>query len=108
MQKSVETVHVSDEIKEYIVEIVQQTRELSQVKVSDYEKRAKKVFIERSTFDASLIAAYLIANAWNKRNLYLKKIKMKEFSILIKQKHPRRGPQHRNTTLLILLMENKY
>jgi MoxR-like ATPase len=33
MQKSVETVHVSDEIKEYIVEIVQQTRELSQVKV---------------------------------------------------------------------------
>ncbi len=33
MQKSVESVHVSEEIKEYIVEIVQQTRELSQVKV---------------------------------------------------------------------------
>ncbi|MHA2305658.1 MAG: AAA family ATPase [Candidatus Hodarchaeales archaeon] len=33
MQKSVESVHISDEIKEYIVEIVQQTRELAQVKV---------------------------------------------------------------------------
>jgi GTPase SAR1 family protein len=52
-------------------------RELSLLKVSDYEKKAKKVFIEQSTFNASLVAAYLIANAWNKRNLYLKKIKMK-------------------------------
>ncbi|MFX0084992.1 MAG: AAA family ATPase [Candidatus Hodarchaeota archaeon] len=33
MQKSVESIHVSEEIKEYIVEVVQQTRELSQVKV---------------------------------------------------------------------------
>ena len=33
MQKSVESVHVSVEIKEYIVEIVHQTREISQVKV---------------------------------------------------------------------------
>lgn len=52
-------------------------RELSQLNVSDYEKKAKKVFLEQSTFNASLIAAYLIANAWNKRNLYMKKIKMK-------------------------------
>lgn len=52
-------------------------RELSLMDVSDYEKRAKKVFIEQSTFNTSLIAAYLIANAWNKRSLYLKKIKMK-------------------------------
>ncbi len=33
MQRSVETVYVSDEIKEYIVEIVQKTRDLPQVKV---------------------------------------------------------------------------
>lgn len=33
MQKSVESVHVSDEINDYIVEIVQQTRQLAQVKV---------------------------------------------------------------------------
>ncbi|MFX0123143.1 MAG: AAA family ATPase [Candidatus Hodarchaeota archaeon] len=33
MQRTVETIHLSDEIKDYIVEIVQQTRELSQVKV---------------------------------------------------------------------------
>lgn len=52
-------------------------RELSLMDISDYEKRAKKVFIEQSTFNTSLIAAYLIANAWNKRSLYLKKIKMK-------------------------------
>lgn len=52
-------------------------RELSSLKVADYENRAKKVSIEKSTFNASLVAAYLIANSWNKRNLYLKKIKMK-------------------------------
>jgi GTPase SAR1 family protein len=52
-------------------------RELSLMRVSDYEKKAKKVFIEQSTFNSSLVAAYLIANAWNKRSLYLKKIKMK-------------------------------
>lgn len=33
MQRSVETVHVSDEIKEYIVEIVSQTRNVQSVKV---------------------------------------------------------------------------
>ncbi|MFX1282521.1 MAG: AAA family ATPase [Promethearchaeota archaeon] len=33
MQRSVESVHVSDEINEYIVEIVQKTRDLPQVKV---------------------------------------------------------------------------
>lgn len=33
MQRTIETIHISDEIKDYIVEIVQQTRELSQVKV---------------------------------------------------------------------------
>ena len=33
MQKTVEMVHVSDEIKDYIVEIVRQTRDLPQVKV---------------------------------------------------------------------------
>ena len=52
-------------------------RELSSLKVADYKNRAKKVLIEKSTFNASLVAAYLIANSWNKRNLYLKKIKMK-------------------------------
>lgn len=52
-------------------------RELSSLKVTDYEDRAKKVLLEKATFNASLVAAYLIANAWNKRNLYLKKIKMK-------------------------------
>lgn len=56
---------------------VSSIRDLSLLKVADYEKKAKKVFIEKSTFNTSLIAAYLIANAWNKRNLYLKKIKMK-------------------------------
>lgn len=52
-------------------------RELSSLNVADYENRAKKVFLEKSTFNAALVAAYLIANAWNKRNIYLKKIKMK-------------------------------
>ncbi|MFX0183213.1 MAG: AAA family ATPase, partial [Candidatus Hodarchaeota archaeon] len=33
MQRSVETVHVSDEIKEYIVEIVRQTREIPHIRV---------------------------------------------------------------------------
>ncbi len=33
MQRTVETIHVSEEIKAYIVDIVQQTRELPQVKV---------------------------------------------------------------------------
>ncbi len=33
MQRSVENIHVSDEIKEYIVEIVQKTRDMPQVKV---------------------------------------------------------------------------
>jgi len=52
-------------------------RDLSLLKSTDYENRAKKVFIEKSTFNTSLVASYLITNAWNKRNLYLKKVKMK-------------------------------
>ncbi len=52
-------------------------RDLSQLDVSDYETKAKRYSIERGIFNNSLIAAYLIANAWNKRNQYLKKLKMK-------------------------------
>ncbi len=66
-----------EDIKKFKKIDVSTIRELSSLKVADYENRAKKVFIEKSTFNAALVAAYLIANSWNKRNLYLKKIKMK-------------------------------
>jgi len=52
-------------------------RDLSMVPVSDYEKLSKKAQINSITFKKALIAAYLIANSWSKRNQYLKKPKMK-------------------------------
>ena len=52
-------------------------RDLSMVPVSDYEKLSKKAQIKNITFKKALIAAYLIANSWSKRNQYLKKPKMK-------------------------------
>jgi len=67
----------SDDIEKFKKIDINTIRELSSLKAADYEKRAKKVNLEKSTFNAALVAAYLITNAWNKRNLYLKKIKMK-------------------------------
>jgi GTPase SAR1 family protein len=52
-------------------------RDLAEIKYSEVEKLAKKANIKKSDFKNALIAAYLIANAWNKRAQYLKNTKMK-------------------------------
>ena len=56
---------------------IETLRDLSTIKVSDYKRLSKKAFIEEPIFKGVLIGSYLIANAWNKRNVYLKKPKMK-------------------------------
>lgn len=56
---------------------IETLRDLSTTKVSDYKKLSKKASIEEPIFKGALIGSYLIANAWNKRNIYLKKPKMK-------------------------------
>ena len=52
-------------------------RDLSGVNVKDLERNAQKVNLDFSTFKNAIIAAYLIANSWNKRKMYMKKPKMK-------------------------------
>jgi len=56
---------------------IETLRDLSMVDVGNYERLSKKALIDNSTFKNALIAAFLIANAWNKRKSYLKKPKMK-------------------------------
>lgn len=52
-------------------------RDLSGVQVEDLQKKASKVNLDLTTFKNAIIAAYLIANSWNKRAMYMKKPKMK-------------------------------
>ncbi len=52
-------------------------RDLCNLEQSDYEKLINHSFIEKTILTNTIIAATLIANAWNKRNIYLKKPKMK-------------------------------
>ncbi len=52
-------------------------RDLSGVQVEDLQKKASKVNLDLTTFKNAIIAAYLIANSWNKRKMYMKKPKMK-------------------------------
>ncbi len=56
---------------------IETIRDLSTIKASEYKKLSKKAFIEEQVFKGALISSYLIANAWNKRSIYLKKPKMK-------------------------------
>ncbi len=52
-------------------------RDLCNLEQSDYEKLINQSFIEKTILNNTIIAATLIANAWNKRNIYLNKPKMK-------------------------------
>ena len=52
-------------------------RDLSGVDVKDLETKARKVNLKISTFKNAIIGAYLVANSWNKRKMYMKKPKMK-------------------------------
>jgi small GTP-binding protein len=52
-------------------------RDLSSVNPSEYQSLSKKALIDEDVFKNALIAAILIANAWNNRKSYMKKIKMK-------------------------------
>ena len=52
-------------------------RDLSEVNIDNHNKLAKKVNLDLSIFKNAIIAAYLIANSWNRRKSYMKKPKMK-------------------------------
>jgi small GTP-binding protein len=52
-------------------------RDVANLKKSDFKKLLKKEAIEKKTLLNIYIAANLISNSWNKRNVYLKKVKMK-------------------------------
>ncbi len=52
-------------------------KDISTIETSNLEKLSKKTKISYSLLKNSLIASKLIANAWNKRNAYLKKPQMK-------------------------------
>lgn len=52
-------------------------RDLCNLEQSDYDKLINRSFIEKKLLNNIIIAATLIANAWNKRSLYLNKPKMK-------------------------------
>jgi len=56
---------------------IQKLRDFLNYKSTDFKKLLKKSQLDQSILQNGLIAANLIANAWNKRNLYLKKPKMK-------------------------------
>jgi GTPase SAR1 family protein len=66
-----------DQLKKFLKLDITTLRDLSGVNGEDYEKQAKKVNLDLSTFKNAIIAAYLVANSWNKRKLYMKKPKMK-------------------------------
>ena len=51
-------------------------RDLCNLEQSDYEKLINHSFIEKTILNNTIKAATLIANAWNKRYIYLKKPKM--------------------------------
>jgi len=52
-------------------------RDLTKLESYGFENLIEKLHIEKSTLKNVLIASTLISNAWNKRNLYLKKLKLK-------------------------------
>ena len=53
-------------------------RDLSKLESYGFENLIEKLHIEKSTLKNALIASTLISNAWNKRNLYLKKPKCRQ------------------------------
>jgi len=52
-------------------------RDLTKLENYGFENLIEKLHIDKSTLKNALIASTLISNAWNKRNLYLKKPKLK-------------------------------
>ncbi|MFX1503083.1 MAG: ADP-ribosylation factor-like protein [Promethearchaeota archaeon] len=52
-------------------------RDLCNLEQSDYDQLINYSFIEKTILNNIIIAATLIANAWNKRSIYLNKPKMK-------------------------------
>ncbi|MFW9990159.1 MAG: ADP-ribosylation factor-like protein, partial [Candidatus Odinarchaeota archaeon] len=52
-------------------------RDLCNLEPSDYNRLVNRSFIEKKLLNSIIIAATLIANAWNKRSIYLNKPKMK-------------------------------
>ncbi|TXT59118.1 MAG: hypothetical protein BAJALOKI2v1_250024 [Promethearchaeota archaeon] len=52
-------------------------RDIANLDKPDFKKLLKKEAIEKKTLLNIYIAANLISNSWNKRNVYLKKVKMK-------------------------------
>lgn len=52
-------------------------RDLTKLEDYGYENLIEKMHFEKTTLKNALIASTLISNAWNKRNLYLKKQKLK-------------------------------
>lgn len=66
-----------DEIKKFKKIDIVSLRDLTKLEDYGYEKLIEKMHFEKSTLKNALIASTLISNAWNKRNLYLKKQKLK-------------------------------
>ena len=62
-----------DEIKKFKKIDIVSLRDLTKLEDYGYEKLIEKKHFEKSTLKNALIASTLISNAWNKRNLYMKK-----------------------------------
>jgi len=66
-----------DDIEKFKKIDILSLRDLTKLMDYGFENLIEKLCIERSTLKNALIASTLISNAWNKRNLYLKKQKLK-------------------------------
>ncbi|TET55852.1 MAG: hypothetical protein E3J52_12785 [Promethearchaeota archaeon] len=66
-----------DEIKKFKKIDIVSLRDLTKLEDYGYENLIEKMHFEKTTLKNALIASTLISNAWNKRNLYLKKQKLK-------------------------------
>jgi len=69
---------ITDEyVKEFLKLGIKTIRDLSEVDINEYKNHAQKVNLDLRIFKNAIIAAYLIANSWNKRKAYMRKPKMK-------------------------------
>ncbi|MFX1311367.1 MAG: ADP-ribosylation factor-like protein [Promethearchaeota archaeon] len=66
-----------DEIEKFKKIDVFSIRDLTKLENYGFENLIEKLQIDKNTLNNALISSTLISNAWNKRNLYLKKPKLK-------------------------------
>ena len=66
-----------DEIKKFKKIDIVSLRDLTKLEDYGYENLIEKMHFEKTTLKNALIASKLISDAWNKRNLYMKKQKLK-------------------------------